>query len=136
MLRLTTGQTGWSGTFSTDHRPEQRLQPCLVTRRSRITARTRNRCGSSCRETRTDAAKTGDRLQIAQQNTNLLATLTPPIWCLSPIFTTSALGSEAKRRSVSRKWLGSVVGCFRSLLLLTHSHLLASKAIYVRFSSN
>jgi hypothetical protein len=31
--------------------------------------------------------KIGDRLQIAQQNTNLLADLTVAIWCLSPIFT-------------------------------------------------
>jgi hypothetical protein len=34
--------------------------------------------------------KIGDRLQIAQQNTNLLAALTAPIWCLSPIFNLSA----------------------------------------------
>jgi hypothetical protein len=32
-------------------------------------------------------AKIGDRLQIALQNTNLSATLTAPIWCLSPIST-------------------------------------------------
>jgi hypothetical protein len=31
--------------------------------------------------------KIGDRLQIAERNTNLLAALTAPIWCLSPIFT-------------------------------------------------
>jgi hypothetical protein len=30
--------------------------------------------------------KIGDRLQIAQQNANLLAALTAPIWSLSPIF--------------------------------------------------
>jgi hypothetical protein len=38
-----------------------------------------------------DDAKIGDRLQIAQQNTNPLAALTAPIWCLSPIFTRALL---------------------------------------------
>jgi hypothetical protein len=31
-------------------------------------------------------SKIGDRLQIAQQNTNPLAALTAAIWCLSSIF--------------------------------------------------
>jgi hypothetical protein len=34
-----------------------------------------------------DDGKIGDRFQIAQKNTSLLAALTEPIWCLSPVFT-------------------------------------------------
>jgi hypothetical protein len=36
-------------------------------------------------------AKIGDKLQIAQKSTNLLAALTATIWCLSPIFTRASL---------------------------------------------
>jgi hypothetical protein len=48
-----------------------------------------------------DDAKIGDRLQIAQQNTHLLAALTRAIWCLSPIFTRAARLAEQRCRSIT-----------------------------------
>jgi hypothetical protein len=50
-----------------------------------------------------DDPKIGDRLQIAQQNTNRLAALTAPIWCLSPIFTRTLLFHDRNRQRMSMR---------------------------------